>query len=771
MLDPLLVAGTGQAGAKARSVLRMRQLGLPTPRSRVLTYAAAARVASGHPRSVSQLRSGAARHFDLSRGVAVRSSADVEDGSALSYAGQFTSVLDVTSVDGVVEATEAVVQSARASSAGRYAGQKPGGPARMGVLVQQMVPPVVSGVAFTVDPATGLHDVVVEGVAGRGDALVQDGLTPQRWVVRGSETLLVEPDHPLLPQLVLIGLADQARRAARGLGQPLDLEWVFDGRRVVWVQARPVTGRADVPLYSRRIARDVLPGEVLPLVLTVNSEVVNPAWVDVLRSLVGQVEVDPRRMARTFGYRAYFDMSSFRDVFTSLGLPEDSLERLLGLPGLEPGRGMRPGPAAVRHLPRAARQLVRWVRTDSDTVQGQLSAAESDGRRDERLDLDTLGTAGLLHRFEHAIDRARGVARLSIEVPLVHAAHEALLGRLLGEAGRGQHLRLPHDEERATLDPSSAIRRLAAALAPLDPDTKDAPGADGVRALDRAGPAVAKELEALLETFGHLAERSNNLSLTTWAEDPSIPLRLALAVEADPASQPAALDRAAVMAAAARPLRPVVGRLCDRTGELRLLREQVSLGYGRTYMRLRPLARALGARLQAEGHLTDPDDVFLLTLDEVRAAVCGDAGDLAAATARRRAEVAQAAELELPEVIIGEQFVPRRSSEESTQRVWGTAASAGRHIGTLRVLRSLAESDRLQVGDVLAVETSDVAWTPLFDRVGAVVAESGGLLAHAAVVARERGIPCLVSAAGCLQLPDGSRVEVDGYVGSVRVLT
>jgi pyruvate,water dikinase len=709
------------------------------------------------------------RHFDLSGGLAVRSSADVEDGSALSYAGQFTSVLDVATADGVVEATEAVVRSAGAAS--RYPSHNDAGPVRMGVLVQQMVPPVVSGVAFTVDPATGLHDVVVEGVAGRGDALVQDGVTPQRWAVRGSGTLLIEPDDPLLPRVVLLDLAEQARRAARRLGQPLDLEWVFDGQRVVWVQARPVTVSADVAVYSRRIARDVLPGEVLPLVLTVNSEVVNPAWLDVLRSLVGQVDVDPGRMARTFGYRAYFDMTAFRDVFTSLGLPEDSLERLLGLPGLEPGRGMRPGPAAVRHVPRAARQVMRWVRTDGSIVRQQLSAAESDGRRDEHVDLSTLDAEALLERFEHAIDRARGVARLSIEVPMVHAAHEALLGRLVGDRGRGQHLRLAHDDERATLDPSLAIRRLAATLATLDPDTTSALSDDGTRVLGRAGAAVATELHGLLETFGHLAERSNNLSVTTWAEDPSIPLRLALACEGDSASQPPALDTAAAVAAAVRPLRPLVGRLCDRTGELRLLREQVSLGYGRTYMRLRPLARALGTHLWSAGHLADPDDVFLLTLDEVRAAARGGVDDLATTAARRRTEVAQAAGLELPDVIIGEQFVPRQRSEESAQHVWGTAASAGRHTGTLRVLHSLAESDRLQAGDVLAVETSDVAWTPLFDRAGAVVAESGGLLAHAAVVARERGIPCVVSAAGCLQLPDGSRVEVDGYVGSIRVVT
>lgn len=766
MLDPLLVAGLGRAGGKARSVYRLHRIGLSTPPSRVLTYPAAARLAVANPHAERRLRTQIARSFDLPRGVAVRSSADVEDGRTASYAGQFASVLDVTDPDAAVEAVRRVVGSATAPAVTAYAPRTP--EVRMGVLVQQMVPPVVSGVAFTVDPATGLHDVVIEAVPGRGDALVQDGMTPDRWVVRGGGTLVTEPGEPVLPASVVLGIAEQARTAARRLGGPLDLEWVFDGHRVVWVQARPVTAYGDVPLYSRRIARDVLPGQVLPLVLTVNSEVVNPAWVDVLRSFVGSVEVDPRRMARTFGYHAYFDMTAFRDVFGTLGLPADSLERLLGLPGLEPGAAMRPGLRALRHLPRAGRQVLRWVRTDSDAVLATLAAAEADTGGDH--DIDLLDDATLLERLEHGIARARAVARLSIEVPLVHAAHEAVLWRAVGRTGEGRHVRLARDDERADLDPTTGVRRMAASIAALDPVDRAAVETQGRPALDRPDLAhVTAELEALLGTFGHLAERSNNLSLATWAEDPSIPLRLALAA-AEATPDPPALDRSAAVASVPIALRPLVGRLCDRTGELRLLREQVSLGYGRTYMRLRPLALALGASLQKQARLSDADDVFYLTLDELRAVVGGSSDDLAATTRRRRAEAATAAELDLPDVVIGDHYVPRGHAADPGRHVQGAAASAGRHTGSLRVLRSLADSDRLRPGDVLAVETSDVSWTPLFDRAGAVVAESGGLLSHAAVVARERGIPCVVSAAGCVRLPDGSTVEVDGYTGSVQVV-
>ena len=73
-------------------------------------------------------------------------------------------------------------------------------------------------------------------------------------------------------------------------------------------------------------------------------------------------------------------------------------------------------------------------------------------------------------------------------------------------------------------------------------------------------------------------------------------------------------------------------------------------------------------------------------------------------------------------------------------------------------------------GEILVIPYSDVGWTPLFARAAGVVAEAGGLLSHAAIVAREYGIPCVVSVAGaCSAIPDGALVHVDGVTGSVTI--
>lgn len=99
----------------------------------------------------------------------------------------------------------------------------------------------------------------------------------------------------------------------------------------------------------------------------------------------------------------------------------------------------------------------------------------------------------------------------------------------------------------------------------------------------------------------------------------------------------------------------------------------------------------------------------------------------------------------------------------------GTAASAGTTRGPARLIHGPDEFTRFQAGDVLVCRTTDPAWTPLFGVASAVVTETGGLLSHAAIVAREFGIPAVLGVRDALELlADGVPLSVDGTFGSVE---
>jgi pyruvate,water dikinase len=190
-----------------------------------------------------------------------------------------------------------------------------------------------------------------------------------------------------------------------------------------------------------------------------------------------------------------------------------------------------------------------------------------------------------------------------------------------------------------------------------------------------------------------------------------------------------------------------------------------------------------GRRLVAEGLLRDLDDLWMLRREELAAALLAEpAQPLPELAALRRAELAEG-HARGPEPFLGEplrqaerdpvleKFYGRAGGARGPRTVQGSGAAPGCAEGPARVVRGSPDFARIQPGDVLIATTTTPAWTPLFPSLAALVTETGGILSHGAIVAREYGIPAVVGAAGATGvLPDGARVRVDGSSGSVELL-
>jgi phosphohistidine swiveling domain-containing protein len=190
----------------------------------------------------------------------------------------------------------------------------------------------------------------------------------------------------------------------------------------------------------------------------------------------------------------------------------------------------------------------------------------------------------------------------------------------------------------------------------------------------------------------------------------------------------------------------------------------------------RDVLLGFGRRLAAEGLLDDADDVWMLARAELRTALT-DAGDLRTLVATRREEAARGL-VEGPAAYLGEPPVAgeRHAALEKFygsggRALSGAGASPGVAEGTARIVALPEDFARVQAGDVLVAATTTPAWTPLFGSIAALVTDTGGILSHAAVVAREYGIPAVVGATGATAaIPEGARVRVDGTTGEVVVL-
>ena len=210
-------------------------------------------------------------------------------------------------------------------------------------------------------------------------------------------------------------------------------------------------------------------------------------------------------------------------------------------------------------------------------------------------------------------------------------------------------------------------------------------------------------------------------------------------------------------------LRPSFRWLLDAIRSLTAFREHSHFDLTRPLSALQDIAAEWGRRLAERGVLRDPDDVFYLTHEEVRAWLLGQAPEAE--------EVHELVERRRATYQLANTRWQAERLEGSTQggSLKGIATSPGVVRGRARIVRGEQQFDRLQPAEVLVCSYTNPAWTPLFATAAAVVTETGGAASHAAIVAREYGIPAVMSVREATRiLADGDDIIVDGDRGEVR---
>jgi nucleoside-diphosphate-sugar epimerase/phosphohistidine swiveling domain-containing protein len=323
----------------------------------------------------------------------------------------------------------------------------------------------------------------------------------------------------------------------------------------------------------------------------------------------------------------------------------------------------------------------------------------------------------------------------------------------------GRDMVLPVGQELASAGPLSAVYRIAAA-ARRDPNVLRilAGAGNHLEQLSNQAPEFHRTLLDELAAFGHRGPAELEMRSSSYADDPELMLRMIRKSLETPArsetSRPAIPLRA----------RPVALLAAHQIRDREVRRDRMV----RANWLLRNLLRELGGRLVQSGVLETADDVFYLLVDELDALPA----DAASVVARRRAEQGRLADV-IPPAIFSGDWRPTTVSASvlsAGQGLTGAGVSGGRVRGRVRIVRP-DTIDELQAGEILVAEVTDVGYTAAFSYAGAVVTELGGPMSHAAVVAREFGIPCVVDVHDATRrLAPGALIEVDGTSGTVEVL-
>jgi pyruvate,water dikinase len=765
-LADIRAADAGFSGGKGANLGELLAAGLSVPDGFVIGVAAYQEaVAAGLPVTPSdEVRDAIVasyRALGPDVAVAVRSSALAEDGATASHAGIYETALNVTGVEQLLDAVRDCWTSASAPRARQYGRTQGLGSAEsgMGVVVQRQICASCAGVAFTIDPLTGCRDrLVLESVQGLGQAVVSGTVTPDRVVVdkNSLEILTIERGQWNMVQLSLSEnqireIAQDALAIERWYGRPQDIEWALDGPGKIWIlQARPVTtfdalqARAkavefyDPPRppgsrWTRVNIGEALPGVPTPLTWSM--------WSAGLTMAQRESQIRLGVVARREDGRVPL-------LTLARGWPVLSVDLLLSQVAQVPGVD-----------PKAFSEQLFGAADDVDAA--PLGARVATALRMTARAPIALGMLNRRLRRVSAISR-RAWQR---EVPAPAVDPLALLA---GAAARfGETLAVHTMQTYLCQSLYQAVERFAGSqvidLLSGDGDLPEAHLARDLWLL--AGGRIS--LEHFISEHGFHGPEEGEIASASWRQDPEPVLHAAQAwVDGDRLrDRVAALEarrderrraEAALCASVPRPCRRAVARLIAMARRALVGREIGKAAFLQDLDVARHAVAFLGG------------DAVWHTLSELQSNVHLPSADI---TARQRIR-SQYATLEPPLSFAGDPGEQSCGTVEGVPSIiTGVGASPGCARGRARVVTEPASAVVLGADEVLVAHTTDPSWVMTFMTVAGMAIDVGGTLSHAAIIARELGIPCVIGTGnGTRAIPDGALVEIDGSQGTVQIL-
>jgi rifampicin phosphotransferase len=686
------------------------------------------------------------------------------------------------------------------------------------VNVQMMCPSEVSGVMFTANPVNpALEQVLVESSFGLGEAVVLGKVTPDRFVLdkrslRITERTISVKEH-IVATLAADGRGQTGPRDAASLsdGQveelarlglrvegyfqtPCDIEWALSQGRFYLLQARPVRKPDEARRAGEGEREQARREEIAALAARAKPE--GTVWG---RYNLAEILPEPTPMTWAIVRRFMSGRGGFGLMYQDLGFQPDPLLADEGIYDLVCGRPycnlsreplfyargqplehdfatLKASPNLGMSYPQAKPKrsrggwtswllqpwalfkslrfemgLQNWSKTFAARLRQEIIPpfnAEADA--EAARNLAALDTPALLDRLEHWTQRtlvtfARDSLKPTVLAAVAMGKLEWLLARSLGA-----------ERTRA------ALGELTMGVRP-DPDA-DLPGA--VRDL-----ATGKlERTEFLCRFGHRGSAEMELAQPRWSEDHAALDRLAGQGHGPTAEHGPAVDRKATWQRIADEAKIPAWQRTALEGELDALHDYLSLREtGKHYlMKGYALIRRILGELDRRHGLNG--GIFYLTPEELPRLAKGE--DLSAIIDGRRRRREAALSLEVPRVLFSDDLeaIGRRVELAAADTLRGVPLSAGVADGPALVLTA-PTGEVPEEPYILVCPSTDPAWVPLFVRAKGLVMETGGVLSHGAIVAREFGLPAVAG------LPDvhrrlrtGQRLRIDGAGGTVAVL-
>jgi len=628
-------------------------------------------------------------------------------------------------------------------------------------------------------------------------------------------------DQPTLTDAEAAEVAALARSTERHFGRPQDIEWARSGGRLWLLQSRPITSLAtladpdgELTLWDNANISESYSGVTTPLTFSFARGIYEAVYREFAR-LMGvpdsriedNRDLFPRMLGLVEG-RIYYNLISWYRLLALLpgfSVNRGFMEQMMGVKeGLPPEVLAKLTPAGRWAKIRDGFALAGSV---LGLVRNHFTLPKQIRRFYLRLNQALRPCDPLLHaqRPDELAAHFRDLERqllLRWDAPLVndffamifYGVLRKLTAKWCGDTdGTLQNDLLCGEGGMISAEPAKRVRELAA-LAATDPAAVQVLCDGSLRAIERwleTAPAFRDHYEAYLEKFGDRCLEELKLESLTLHDEPLTLLRsvgqfarrfgAAGLVDAGTEGRlRAQAETRAQQALAGRSLRRALfGWVLKHTRARVRDRENLRFERTRLFGRVRRVFVELGRRLHADGRLADPRDIFQLTVEEALGFVEGTVAttDLIGLARLRRQEFDRFRAKPAP----ADRFATRGAVHlgnrfEATQAAVVPEGDAVKGLGCcpgiVRARARVILDPRhavIESGEILVAPRTDPGWIMLFPSAAGLLVEHGSLLSHSAIVAREMGIPAIVSISGVTAwAKTGDLLEMDGATGVVR---
>jgi rifampicin phosphotransferase len=733
------------------------------------------------------------------RPYAVRSSSSGEDGELHSYAGQFQTFLNVNGKEALQEAITKCFNSAESENVASYSKNANGeGKNQMFVLVQEMVDAAFSGVLFTVDPVAGRHDKMsISYTIGLGEELMAGH--------EAGESVTFFKHAKELPQLknidsnLLRQIIDEAKYIEKKYGKPADLEWAIDKKgKLWWLQLRPITGLHQVhlneldnnplydePLYTRGNIGEMMPGPVTPLTLSTFGKAIELGLqVFYIKAGVLKKKSDEFLFIHSFYNHLFFDLNRMYEIskynlfmkkenidFSVVGqiVEGRSIDRVVGVI-----KGLRNFLSVNEYINQAPKA---WQRLRIIYKYFKLKRPENIRDCYDLID----GNMPILMRAYdlHYVTSSQSGALYSAILNFYSGGKTPT--RNDQEKVAALFNNIPNIESANVVISIDKISKMLASFDDVEEEFLEVNNDLALEFISKNGPyEIVDEWHELIARHGHRCIREAEMRELEWAVEPahlleSLKSKTRLFLDGQKLKE---IDMATPIFEIKKEdlgfiQRHVVKWMLPKARKAVVRREHTKAWAIGVQHQFKKAYRHLAKMMVNEGLLDDEGQIYFLQHSEIGQMIkSGEHAYWKKKASERRNQFPELQEMVFDDVVFGVPVPQEKAINSDAGNLSGVPVSQGVVVGKVRIVNSLADASSLKKGEIMVARYTDIGWTPFFSIISGLITEIGSPLSHGAVVAREYGIPAIVSMKGAMQnLETGQKIKLDAVKGEVVIIS